>query len=210
MSIIATWSDKGGTGKTTLSTSLACCFASGPLPLYDLDPQRDAARWAARRDIPCTSLGVDDARQFLQDHADSPELVVVDLPPGVPGLTIAALAEVCLVPTRPGDADLVALGRALKQLNRARQAGNPDLKIGVVLTQARVGTVRTETVEQALRVMAEMESFAYLGRLSHRVQIESAGASGQDLLRCGDGAVVHEFRCILSGISELLGSRNIE
>jgi len=206
MSILATWSDKGGTGKTTLSTSLACCLGSEPLPLFDFDPQGDATRWANRNGILCTSLGEDDARGFLQDHADGRASVVADLPPGSPGLTIAALAEVCLVPTRPGDADLVALGRALKLLNRARRAGNPDLKIGVVLTQARVQTVRAETVEEALRAMAEAENFTFLGRLSHRVQVESAGAAGLDLLRCGDGAVAHEFRNILSGITELMNS----
>lgn len=206
MSILATWSDKGGTGKTTLSTSLACCLADQPLALFDFDPQGDAARWACRRGIPCEVIADDDLRVFLVKHANSETLVVADLPPGAAGLPVAALAGVCIIPTRPGDADLVALGRALKQLNRAKNAGNPDLNISVVLTQARVGTVRSETVEQALREMAITEGFTYLGRLSHRIQIEAAGVTGQDLLHCKDGSVAHEFRGILSGVRELLTS----
>jgi len=131
---------------------------------------------------------------------------VADLPPGAAGVPVAALSDLCIVPTRPGDADLVALGRALKILHKAKESGNPDLKISVVLTQARVGTVRSETVEEALQEMATREGFTLLGRLSHRVQVEAAGVGGLDLLHCGDGSVAHEFRGIISGIQGLLKS----
>ena len=204
MGILATWSDKGGTGKTTLSTSLASCLGSQPLRLYDFDPQGDASRWAGRNGLRCEQLGPGETRGFLKNFANQESSVVADLPPGAAGLPIAALAELCVIPTRPGDADLVALGRALKLLKEAKAAGNPDMQIAVVLSQARVGTVRTETVEDALKCMSERDGFTYLGRLSHRVQIETASASGQDLLHCGDGAVAHEFRSILERISNLL------
>jgi len=210
MGILATWSDKGGTGKTTVITSVASCLGSKPLRLYDFDPQGDAIRWASRNGLWCRQLGQGEARGFLKEFANAEAPVVADLPPGSAGLPIAALAELCIIPTRPGDADLVALGRALKLLKEAKAAGNPDLKIAVVLSQARVGTVRTETVEDALKRMSEAEGFRYLGRLSHRVQIEAAAASGQDLMHCGDGAVAHEFRGILEHISNLLNYVNTE
>jgi len=204
--IISTWSDKGGTGKTTLSTSVACCLTAVPLKLFDFDAQGDAARWAARRGLVCEVVPETQIRAFLKTHANGQDLVVADLPPGSPGVPVAALSDLCILPTRPGDADLVALGRALKILHMAKKSGNQDLKISVVLTQARVGTVRSETVEEALQDMAKREGFTFLGRLSHRVSVEAAAVGGLDLLHCGDASVAHEFRGIISGIQGLLKS----
>ena len=47
MPVIAIVNQKGGTGKTTLSTNLACAFATAfPVLLLDADPQGSAQDWA--------------------------------------------------------------------------------------------------------------------------------------------------------------------
>ena len=203
--ILSSFSTKGGVGKTTLAQNIAEALG---LPLFDFDPQRDAIRWNGMgiSKTSCAEVPEVGIRKFLNKYANAKDLVVCDLPPGSPGLPIAALSELCIIPTRPGEADLVALGRALKHLNQAKKSGNPDMKIAVVLTQARVASTRTVTVDQALQQMAAREGFTYLGVLHHRVAIEMAGAKGCGLLHCGDGAAAHEFREILNGIHEVLSS----
>lgn len=203
--ILSCFSDKGGVGKTTIAQNVASAL---DLPMFDFDPQRDAARWQGTGDtkVSCTEMSEGDIRRFLNRHANGKSLVVCDLPPGTPGLPIAALSDLCIVPTRPGEADLVALGKTLRRLGQAKAAGNPDLRIGVVLTQARVASIRTLTVDQGLRKMASDEGFSYLGTLHHRVAIEMAGVRGCGILQSGDGAAAHEFRMILNGIQEILNS----
>lgn len=203
--ILSAYSTKGGVGKTTIAQNVAEGLG---FPLVDFDPQRDAQRWhgLGRSKVVCSEVSEEMVLEFLQDHVNSENMVVCDLPPGIQGLPVAALSELCIIPTRPGDADLVALGRALQLLGQAKKSGNPDLKIAVVLTQARVASSRTNTVDQALREMARQEGFTYLGVLHHRVAVEAAGGRGRNLFHCGDGAAAHEFRQILSGIQGLLNS----
>lgn len=203
--ILSAYSTKGGVGKTTIAQNVA---EGLNLPLIDCDPQRDAQRWhgMGRSRVICSEVSEELVREFLQAHVNSENLVVCDLPPGAPGLPVAALSELCIIPTRPGDADLVALGRALQLLGEAKKSGNPKLKVAVVLTQARVASSRTSIVDQALRTMARQEGFSYLGVLHHRVAIEAAGGMGRGLFHCGDGAAAYEFRQVLSGIQGLLNS----
>jgi len=140
--VIAVGNLKGGTGKTTLAVSLACCFAArSRVSLIDADPQGAARDWtaAARAPVAARHLplaapaadGNEDARlrtwasriMALRRTAD---LVVLDLPPqGGPSLAAAlALGDLFVVPVTPGGAELAATRRALRVLNQARAARN--------------------------------------------------------------------------------------
>lgn len=193
--ILSTWTDKGGTGKTTIAVNTASYYR---LPLVDLDPQGDAARWAQRAGVPCRLIDDDaEARTFLMEKATSRDLVVVDCPPGqgVRSLVAASLSALVLVPTKPGEQDVIALGRALTVLMKARSSGNPGMEIAVVLNGAKE-TNRSANVEEALRKEATKGAFRYLGRLDHRTAVENAYPEGKTLLQIG-GAAANEMRSVL-------------
>ena len=193
--ILSAWTDKGGTGKTTIAVNVASYLG---LPLVDLDPQGDASRWAKRAGIECQLIDDDiEARAFLTTKATSRDLVVVDCPPGqgVRSLVAAGLSTVVLVPTKPGEQDVIALGRALTVLMRAKTSGNPGMEIAVILNGAKE-TNRSSMVEEALRQEAEKGVFSYLGRLDHRTSVENAYPEGKTLLQAG-GAAANEMRSIL-------------
>lgn len=193
--ILSTWTDKGGTGKTTIAVNTASYYR---LPLVDLDPQGDASRWAQRAGVPCRLIDDDaEARVFLMEKATSRDLVVVDCPPGqgIRSLVAAGLSSLVLVPTKPGEQDVIALGRALTVLMKARNAGNPGMEIAVVLNGAKE-TNRSANVEEALRNEATKGVFRYLGRLDHRTAVENAYPEGKTLLQIG-GAAANEMRSVL-------------
>lgn len=87
MSIILIGGEKGGTGKTTIATSLAAARAvSGrDVVLVDTDPQGSAAYWAATRDqdeqvmrVACVRLHGRAIGRQIQDIAERYEDVIVD------------------------------------------------------------------------------------------------------------------------------------
>ena len=106
MPVIAVVNQKGGTGKTTISTNLACAFADRlQVLLLDADGQGSALDWADSRAQPLLGLevrGVEPGR-LLQDvrlRAPDYHWVIIDGPPGIARTTADAVraADLVLIP----------------------------------------------------------------------------------------------------------------
>lgn len=130
MRTIAILSQKGGTGKTTLSLHLAIAagLARQAAVVIDLDPQASAAGWKDSRKsdepvvvaIPATRLP-----QALEAAANGgADLVVIDTAPysGEVALAAAEAADLVLIPCRPGILDLRAIGATARIV---KLAGKP-------------------------------------------------------------------------------------
>jgi chromosome partitioning protein len=174
--LISTWSDKGGTGKTTLAILAGLYFDA---KLLDLDPQGDLLRWAEKSKRPCSPVPTR-AQQSLIDAATDDSITVVDCPPGrhPSSLQGMAFAQVVIIPTRSGDADLVALARALESVAKVQANGNPTLKPVVVLNAIR-DTSRAHGIAQALAVQS---SYTYIGEIKERVAYEESYSDGTSVL----------------------------
>lgn len=147
---------KGGTGKTTLSVSVAEAAAEryGRALLVDADAQGSTMAWAELAEeagTPLMSAAValptrDLARRLDAIGADRYEVVVIDSPPGDARVTAAALAvaDVVLVPARPTPADM---SRVWTTVEAAEAAGKRAL---VVLSQVRGATRALAATEEAL------------------------------------------------------------
>jgi len=130
MYVTAFCSQKGGSGKTTLSGHLAVQAeraGAGPVALVDCDPQGSLSSWWNARESsqPAflrTTLG--SLAADLERLAKSGfRHVVIDTPPAIsaPILKVIAQSDLVLIPTRPSPHDLRAVTGTLELAERAEK-----------------------------------------------------------------------------------------
>ena len=122
--VVSVLSQKGGTGKTTLSCALAALAyrAGTATAVLDLDPQASAAKWhdlrkANGEEAPPVFTTPSSRMQALVDALgrDGAELIVADTAPhsGADAVTVARLSDHILVPLQPSFPDLAAITRTI-------------------------------------------------------------------------------------------------
>lgn len=130
-SIICIFSNKGGTGKTTVAVHLAIAYAQkAPTALLDVDPQGTSSEWIKRRSadlksplaVPCA--GRDATKRALElASQEQIENVILDLPPHSSAQVAWLLgeADLILVPTRPTATDLVTLEQTIDLVHASKR-----------------------------------------------------------------------------------------
>ncbi len=135
--VIVVNSQKGGTGKTTVTAHLAVEAAAsghGPIVLIDTDPQGSLAQWwAARNDEQAHRAGLstllkvtldDLAGRLAELRRSSTNFVIIDTPPAH-NMSIEkaiSMADMVVIPARPSPHDLRAIGATV---NMTRSLGKP-------------------------------------------------------------------------------------
>ena len=137
MYTVTVLAQKGGTGKTTIVINLAVAAEASGLrvALLDLDPQASAAGWGdqprqhrpAVAAVPASRLAGALATAVRSHGAD---LALIDTAPHSESTALAAarVADLALIPLRPGVLDLRALGTTadICQLARVPDGGRAE------------------------------------------------------------------------------------
>lgn len=118
MMTLALLSQKGGTGKTTLALHLAVAAeqAGHPSAVVDLDPQASAKGWHDHRTELAPAVVSAQASRLAEvlnaARAHGAALVLIDTAPHSESAALAAarVADLVLIPCRPGILDLRAIG----------------------------------------------------------------------------------------------------
>ncbi len=119
MRVIAVASQKGGTGKTTLSGHLAVqaeAAGAGPVALVDTDPQGSLSDWWNARKVETPAFVHTSIHTLEPDlevlERSGVELVVIDTPPAITSaiVEVVKVADLVLIPVRPSPHDLAAAG----------------------------------------------------------------------------------------------------
>nr|WP_234983822.1 ParA family partition ATPase [Pseudacidovorax sp. RU35E] len=158
--VIALLNQKGGAGKTTLSTHLAGAFAcrGERVTLIDADPQESALDWAQRRLqsgqgrlYGVFGLARDTLHKEVPQIALQADRVVIDGPPRVASLARSALlaADLVLIPVQPSAYDVWATQEMVALIQEA-QVFRPGLRAAFVINRRIVGTVIGREARDAL------------------------------------------------------------
>jgi chromosome partitioning protein len=174
MYTIVAASQKGGSGKTTLSGHLAVEASragAGEIALIDTDPQGSLSHWWNARTEPAphfVKAGLPDLEAALAqlDRAGI-KIAVIDTPPAITQSIsrVVAYADLVLVPTRPSPHDLRAVGATV---DIAERHGKPLIfVVNAATARARItgesavalsqhGTVAPVTIHHRVDFAASM------------------------------------------------------
>ena len=190
MLVIALASQKGGSGKTTLSGHLAVeaeKAGAGPVALIDTDPQGSLAAWwnvRMEKTPAFAKVGVFDLQSAMQQLEQAGiKLVIIDTPPAITDAIshVISLSDLILVPCRPSPHDLRSVGATADLADRHKKAlifivnaATPRARItgeaAVALSQH--GTVAPITIHHRVDFAASMVD----GRTVGEVLPDSASA----------------------------------
>lgn len=174
MRVLALASQKGGSGKTTLSGHLAVqaqLAGAGPVVLIDIDPQGSLADWWNEREAELPAFAQTTVARLAADlevlRQQGFKLAVIDTPPAITMAiqSVISVSELIVVPTRPSPHDLRAVGATVDLCERAGKplifvvnAATPKARItseaAVALSQH--GTVAPVTLHQRTDFAASM------------------------------------------------------
>lgn len=201
MKVLAVVSQKGGVGKTTLSTALAVEAAKrGRSPVvFDLDPQASASFWNDSRetaDIAVTATPPARLSHMLAAAREAGcELAIIDTPPFAKDIAFEAAkcADFVLVPTRPAVLDVMAMTKTLELVKHYGK------DFAVVLTfcppQGKEADDTAAVIEQLGAELAPV-------RIGHRVaysRAQQTGHAAQEIEPDGKAAAeirhLYEYAC---------------
>lgn len=142
MKIIACINQKGGTGKTMLSTNLAVAAESAghTTALIDLDPQCSAMRWGDKRKTESPAVIATPAlrlNHWLNIAVENgATLAFIDTAPNIesPVLEAARAADFVIIPSRAGDVDIEAIPPTMEVIELTHT------RASVVLNAVRPGS----------------------------------------------------------------------
>tara|TARA_B100001540_G_scaffold317049_1_gene348773 strand:+ start:728 stop:1426 length:699 start_codon:yes stop_codon:yes gene_type:complete len=120
-------SQKGGSGKTTLSGHVAVAAeraGEGPVVLVDTDPQGSLAAWWNEREDDSPAFAKTNISRLMTDlddlRAQGFKLAIIDTPPAITLAiqSVIAVSDLVVIPTRPSPHDLRAAGATVELADR--------------------------------------------------------------------------------------------
>ena len=208
MPVIAIVNQKGGTGKTTLSTNLAWALAANsPVLLLDADAQGSAQDWADSQSQPLPNLtvkGAEPSRLLQEVRSLAPDYVwvIIDGPPGITKTSADAVraADLVLIPAKASPFDVWAAADIVEAVKARQKTTKGVPKAAFVITMTRPRTRLGRQIDAAL---AEYGLPTLQARTTERVSYPQAAIEGTSVLEGRDQTARNEILAIRGEIERL-------
>ncbi|KQU56007.1 chromosome partitioning protein ParA [Sphingomonas sp. Leaf339] len=183
MRVLALASQKGGSGKTTLSGHLAVQAqrsGHGPVVLIDIDPQGSLADWWNEREGEYPAFAQTTVARLPGDlellRQQGFKLAVIDTPPAITMAiqSVIQVAELVVVPTRPSPHDLRAVGATVDLCDRA---GKPLIFV------VNAATAKARITSEAAVALSQHGTVAPV-MVQQRVDFAASMIDGRTVMEC--------------------------
>lgn len=187
MRVVAMASQKGGSGKTTLSGHLAVQAqraGHGPVVLIDIDPQGSLADWWNERSAEYPAFAQTTVTRLAADlealRQQGFKMAFIDTPPAITMAiqSVIQVAELVVVPTRPSPHDLRAVGATVDLCDRA---GKPLIFV------VNAATPKARITSEAAVALSQHGTVAPI-TLHHRVDFAASMIDGRTVMECDPGS----------------------
>ena len=177
---------KGGSGKTTIATTLASYFASNgqATAMMDYDPQGSTMNWLRLRPAHARKIhGANAAPQktglrTLNMHVPAgTQQLVIDAPAGVTGLALQDMlsrSHCILIPVAPSSIDIHATANFIRDLLLTGKIRANNIRLGVVANRVRKTNPVYEPLERFLKAL----NLPLLARVSDSETFVTAAEGG--------------------------------
>ncbi len=163
MQKIVVLNSKGGSGKTTVATNLAACFAArgAHAALMDCDAQGSSARWLRKRSeerprvhgIVAFERSSSVTRTWQLRVPPECEHLVVDTPAGIAAQSLPELtrgASAILVPVMPSEIDIHATAKCIADLLLVAKVRRSEGRLGIVANRVKRNTLVSQSLMRFL------------------------------------------------------------
>jgi chromosome partitioning protein len=153
---------KGGSGKTTITTNLASCFAASGVPtaLLDYDPQSSSLNWLRLRDPLAPKIhGASAAPQKIglrsmgRHVPEGTKQLIIDAPAGASGLLLQDMlsrANCVVIPVQPSAIDIHATANFVRDLLLRGNIRSRNIRLAVIANRVRKATPVYQPLERFL------------------------------------------------------------
>jgi chromosome partitioning protein len=164
MQRIVVLNPKGGSGKSTIASNLAACYAAaGERPaLMDLDPQGSSMRWLRKRPgeappihgIAAFERSATVTRSWQTRIPADCRAVIIDTPAAVDAHAMPELtrgADAVLVPVMPSEIDIHATAKCIADLLLVAKIRRSEKRLGIIANRVRSNTRVSQSLTRFLR-----------------------------------------------------------
>lgn len=191
---------KGGSGKTTVTTNLASCFAASgaQTTLLDYDPQGSSLNWLRLRDPLAPRIHGASAvpqkiglRSMGRHIPEGTRQLIIDAPAGASGLLLQDMlsrANCIVIPVQPSAIDIHATANFVRDLLLRGNIRSRNIRVAVIANRVR----KSSPVYQPLERFLGSLGMTIVTRLADSETFVKAAETGVGIYEMDEGLTVPE------------------